>query len=236
MAKSSRKDTGIKEKLKKVKYFIWDDDSLLSWLVNVVLAFVLVYFVIYPGLGLLLGTAHPVVAVVSGSMEHKTVHNCINYDYLSNRCVERDDTSYRLCGEYFEERHRVDFDFFWDTCGDWYKDYNITKEDFSDFPMRNGFNTGDIIVLRGSEPENIEIGDVIVFQASRNYPIIHRVVDKEDRDGEIFFTTKGDHNDGIGPDDKNISQEQVIGKSFFRIPYLGWIKLGAHWLLHLFIP
>lgn len=56
--------------LKKIWYFIWEDDSILSWIVNVVLAFVLVKFIIYPGLGLLLGTSHPIVAVVSGSMEH----------------------------------------------------------------------------------------------------------------------------------------------------------------------
>ncbi len=37
---------------------------------NVILAFVLVKFIIYPGLGFLLGTAYPVVAVVSSSMEH----------------------------------------------------------------------------------------------------------------------------------------------------------------------
>ncbi len=55
---------------KKIWYFIWEDDSILSWIVNVVLAFVLVKFIIYPVLGLLLGTTHPVVAVVSGSMEH----------------------------------------------------------------------------------------------------------------------------------------------------------------------
>jgi len=40
------------------------------WLVNLVLAFVLVKFIIYPGIGLLFGTDFPIVAVVSGSMEH----------------------------------------------------------------------------------------------------------------------------------------------------------------------
>jgi len=59
-----------KSVLGKVWYFIWEDNSLASWLVNIVLAFVLVKFVIYPGLGLMLGTSYPVVAVVSGSMEH----------------------------------------------------------------------------------------------------------------------------------------------------------------------
>ncbi len=56
--------------LKKLWHFIWYDDSFASWLVNLLLAFILVKFIIYPGLGLLLGTSFPLVAVVSGSMEH----------------------------------------------------------------------------------------------------------------------------------------------------------------------
>lgn len=56
--------------LGKIWHFIWEEDSLASWLVNVVLAFVLVKFIVYPALGFLLGTSFPVVAVVSGSMEH----------------------------------------------------------------------------------------------------------------------------------------------------------------------
>ncbi len=59
-----------KKILGKVWHFIWEDDSLLSWIVNIILAFVIVKFLIYPGLGLVLGTSFPVVAVVSGSMEH----------------------------------------------------------------------------------------------------------------------------------------------------------------------
>lgn len=51
-------------------WFVWEDDSWSSWVVSVILAFVLVKFVIYPVLGFALGTSLPVVAVVSGSMEH----------------------------------------------------------------------------------------------------------------------------------------------------------------------
>jgi len=64
---------GIKTLLKEAWHFIWEDDSLASWIVNVVIAFVIVKFIVYPGLGLLLGTHYPIVAVVSGSMEHHGV-------------------------------------------------------------------------------------------------------------------------------------------------------------------
>lgn len=66
-----KRKNNLKTNLGKVWHFIWEDDSLASWLVNIVLAFVLVKFVIYPGLGLMFGTNYPVVAVVSGSMTHE---------------------------------------------------------------------------------------------------------------------------------------------------------------------
>ena len=64
------KRSDIKTYLKKAWHFIWEDDSIWSWIVNIILAFVLIKFVVYPGLGFLLSTSHPIVAVVSSSMEH----------------------------------------------------------------------------------------------------------------------------------------------------------------------
>lgn len=63
----------VKKFLKAAWYFIWEDNSLLSWIVNVLLAFLLVKFIVYPALGFMLGTAYPVVAVISSSMEHNSL-------------------------------------------------------------------------------------------------------------------------------------------------------------------
>ena len=60
----------VKKIWKKVWYFVWEDNSIWSWLVNIILAFVLIKFIVYPGLGFILGTDYPIVAVVSESMEH----------------------------------------------------------------------------------------------------------------------------------------------------------------------
>jgi len=67
---SAKGDEGKKGIWRRIWYFIWYEDSLASWLVNIVLAFILIKFLLYPGLGLVLGTQFPVVAVVSSSMEH----------------------------------------------------------------------------------------------------------------------------------------------------------------------
>ena len=55
----------------KLWHFIWHEDSVLSWMVNIILAILIIKFIIYPGLGLIFGTNYPIVAVVSNSMDHK---------------------------------------------------------------------------------------------------------------------------------------------------------------------
>ena len=44
------------------------------------------------------------------------------------------------------------------------------------------------------EPENIEVGDVIVFYPEENKSIIHRVVDIYEEENITYYTTKGDNN------------------------------------------
>lgn len=175
-------------KLKKIWNFIWKEDSFASWVVNVILAFLIVKFLIFPGLGFVLETSHPVVAVVSESMNH---HD--------------------------------DFDDWWERQGDWYKRNGISKDAFQTFDMKNGFSKGDIIFLKGKE--SFEIGNIVVFTANSDNPIIHRVVAKN---GEVY-QTKGDANsdssESLG--ETSITNERMIGKALFRVPYLGWIKVWA---------
>jgi len=193
----------VKKRIKKVWYFIWEDNSMWSWIVNIILAFVLIKFIVYPGLGFLLATSHPVVAVVSESMEHRT-----------------------------------GFDEWWEKNSDWYIENGIDKDGFETFSLKNGFNKGDIMFLVGREAEDIEIGDVIVFNSNRKDPIIHRVVKKMEDNGEIYFQTKGDNNkDSIKStwiDETNLKEDVIIGKAIIRIPLLGYIKIWFVDILKLF--
>ena len=200
--------------LNKIWYFIWKDDSLLSWAVNVVLAIVIIKFLVYPGLGLLFGTSFPIVAVVSCSMEHG-VTNCGD----NSRAPD-------VCGA--KNVNASNFDEYWEACGIWYENINITKEEFNTFNFKNGFNKGDIMVLFGADINDINIGDVIVFYTNYyNAPIIHRVISVDNAN----LMTKGDHNSDQNAFEKDIKKDKVLGKAVFRIPYLGWIKVMFNNLL-----
>ncbi|MBS3104780.1 signal peptidase I [Candidatus Woesearchaeota archaeon] len=196
---------GKKLTWKKLWHFIWEDNSLWSWIVNIALAFVLIKFIVYPGLGFLLSTSHPVVAVVSESMEHNS-----------------------------------EFEDWWQKSGDWYVNNSIDKEDFGRFPLKNGFDKGDIMVLKGKKPENIEIGDIIVFWSAKRDPIIHRVVKKWQDKNNYYFQTKGD-NYKTNPmpikspflDETSVSEELVVGNAIVRIPLLGYVKIWAVELFNL---
>lgn len=184
----------IKYILKRVWHFLWHENSIWSWLANLLIAFLLVKYLVYPGLGLILGTSYPVVAVISQSMEHQN-----------------------------------NFDSWWLKQRGYYQNFNISKEEFEKFPFKNGFQKGDVMVLKGTRPEEIALGEIVVFKSYREQPVIHRVIRKWFDDGYYFFQTKGDNNPesikSFYLDETKIASQQIIGKAVFRIPYLGWIKI-----------
>lgn len=219
---------GIKKNLKKMWWFIWEDNSIWSWILNIILAFVIIKFLVYPALGFALNTSHPIVAVVSGSMEHKTAHPCALRDSINPTiCLSYDRSKYEICGNMYDSRNDVDVDFFWDACGAWYIENSITKEEFNKMSFRNGFNKGDIMVLFGTKPKNIEKGDIIVFTGYRQEPIIHRVIKKTQEDGYYHFQTKGDHNQISYDFESDIPEGSYIGRAVIRIPWLGYVKILA---------
>lgn len=198
----------FKDLLKKTWHFLWHSDSPWSWLANLIIAFLVIKFLIYPLLGFLLGTSYPIVAVVSQSMEHGLYGS-------------------QLCGQTFYD-FKDSFPNYWEVCGDWYENNNFTAAQFRQFPFKNGFNKGDIILVWGSRPENLEVGDILIFWGEKPQPLIHRLIKKWPENGQYYFQTKGDHNrESItGPlGETQIPEERILGKGILRIPYLGWVKI-----------
>jgi len=174
-----------KSVMKEIWDFLWKSNSVWSWIVDLIIAFLIVMFIIFPILGLIFNSPLPVVLVESTSMLHET-----------------------------------GFDQFWSSYGDFYQQNNITKEEFSKFSLKSGFDKGDIMIIRGVN--DYQIGDVIVFRVpGQSTPIIHRIIKIENG----IYSTKGDHNPYQLSYEKSIQKSQIIGKAVGKIPKIGWIKM-----------
>jgi signal peptidase I len=107
------------------------------------------------------------------------------------------------------------------------------------------------MLLVGKKPEAIKIGQIIVFESKKPYPIIHRVINKENMSMWVF-QTKGDNNynqireyinqtngavanfnvgapipSGYIPvlDETQVLEKQILGKAVVRVPWLGYVKI-----------
>ncbi len=201
--KDIEKQEKPKNTLDKIWNFLWKDNSLLGWICSFLVAFLFVKFIIFPLLSLILGTSLPLVVVESYSMHHQG----------------------SFIGSVIQDKNH--FDSWWQSVGDWYEQKGIEKQETSKWSFKTGFDKGDIMVIKGKEPEQLKKGDVIVFNAGEKHPIIHRIVKVElMSDGERVFSTKGDNNLGQLISEKNIPENAIIGKAVVRVPKLGWIKLA----------
>lgn len=157
-------------------------------------------------LGASLNTSVPLVAVLSGSMDHGINDEAGNNKYP---CAN------------FSSGYRESFDNWWSLCQQTYTDFGITKEQFAGFPFKNGFKRGDIPIIRNDG--NFQVGDIIVYSLpSQSVPIIHRIVEIN-TDGT--YQTKGDHNSGQNSYERSVQKGQIRGKVVFIVPYLGYLRV-----------
>ena len=81
--------------------------------------------------------------------------------------------------------------------------------------MQPVFGTGDAVVLRQFNLEDIEVDDIIAFK-SGDRVIVHRVVDID----KGVYITKGDNNNDS--DDLYLTLDDIDGVVEFRIPYIAY--------------
>ena len=105
---------------------------------------------------------------------------------------------------------------------------------FSVFPITGNFKI--LMVQSGSMEPTIQTGSVVFVKPAKDYKIndiitfgqatktkaqtTHRIVDIKVQASEPIYTTRGDANNG--PDQKEITKKEIIGKVLFHIPYLGY--------------
>jgi len=130
------------------------------------------------------------------------------------------------CSMYHKGNFLSSYDSWWKNHENKYEEFEITKERFEKYTLKKGFNKGDILFITGVKAEEIKVGDIIIFNANYQNPLIHRVIDVKKENNKYSFSTIGDNNNGQLEVEQNISENQIIGKARFNIaPYVGWVKL-----------
>ncbi|HIH25104.1 TPA: signal peptidase I [Candidatus Woesearchaeota archaeon] len=198
VAKRGREGAGReKTPLERIWHFLWYEDSVASWVVSILIAFLLIKFVLYPVLGVVLGTQFPVVAVISDSMEH---------DQSFDAWWARQEDLYLQFNI-----TRSDFKEFPMQSG-------FDKGDIifllGTKPER--LEQGDIIVFSGGKEYPI-IHRIVSVDVAANGA--RRFQTKGDHNlGQIVNPPL--------LDERNVPESTVIGRAVLRVPYLGWVKIG----------
>ena len=76
--------------------------------------------------------------------------------------------------------------------------------------MKPFFLPGDILAVAETPVEELRVGNVVVFQAPKaRERIVHRIVDRQSRDGRSFLVTRGDNNPHLK---ERVLPEWVLGR------------------------
>lgn len=90
--------------------------------------------------------------------------------------------------------------------------------------MMPTYRPGDLVIVRPTPVENLEVGDVITFQAvsGESALITHRLMAITTNDGEIVsLVTQGDANP---TSDRYILPGQVMGRVVYSVPFVGQLR------------
>ncbi|VVB82017.1 Uncharacterised protein [uncultured archaeon] len=194
----------IKSGFKKFWFLLWKDNSIKGWIFSLIFLFIFIKFIFFPFLNFATGTSLPLAIVESCSMYHQG-----NFFSDFNTWFNRHQPKYALI--------------------------DLNKTEFSSFSFKDGFTKGDILFIIKANPDKLKIGDVILFNSgTSSTPVIHRIINITEQNGERIFSTMGDNNNAqltpgnnpSGIDERTIKSSQLVGKAVFRlVPELGWMKL-----------
>ena len=94
--------------------------------------------------------------------------------------------------------------------------------------MEDTIMSGDLIIVKSADPEEVQEQDIISFfdpDSTGTAVLTHRCIELVNKDGALFFRTKGDNNDSVDP--TLAPSQNLVGKYITRIPFAGSI---AMWL------
>ncbi|OGO31543.1 MAG: signal peptidase I [Chloroflexi bacterium RBG_16_56_11] len=104
--------------------------------------------------------------------------------------------------------------------------------------MDPALKTGGVVITRPVGPEQIAAGDIITFRSPVNDALTSHRVTMKGGGPPYTFRTRGDANEEADP--FAVTEDKVVGKVCFHLPYLGYVagfvqtRLGL--LLTLCVP
>ncbi|MEM4717388.1 MAG: signal peptidase I [Desulfurococcaceae archaeon] len=97
------------------------------------------------------------------------------------------------------------------------------------------FREGDLVFINKVKPDEVKVGDIIVYSTRGGSLIIHRVIEVVVEDNTYYYVTKGDNNtfpdfiyfeNGKGiPYTRVVGKILTIGDNAVKIPYIGHLAL-----------
>ncbi|RDY27419.1 signal peptidase I [Romboutsia weinsteinii] len=96
-----------------------------------------------------------------------------------------------------------------------YKFYTVLTES-----MSPTMNKGSLLIVKESKKQDIKVDDAITFfNEARTSVTTHRVKEVSNIDGKIKFTTQGDANNTVDPE--QVDGDLLVGKVVFHVPFIG---------------
>lgn len=92
---------------------------------------------------------------------------------------------------------------------------------------------GDTVIiekLSDNKKKELNVGDIIAYYDKEQNIIVHRIINKLNKDGEIIFITKGDNNQNR--DNILVKLSDIKGKYLFHVKYLGYPKMVIYQILN----
>ena len=184
--------------LKQTWDFLWNGDSLLSWVAFVVVIFVFIKLIFFPLLSLATGTVLPLAIVESCSMHHDDKFDGWwdeNKNWYEGRDIEKENfESFPLKNGFSK--------------GDIFFVLGTKKEKLK---------IGDVIIFSGGKNDRPIIHRVVGLDTLET---------KGDNNPSQFSSRKNSKQNPEEIDETDIKEEKIIGKvTPIRIPFIGWIKL-----------
>ena len=94
--------------------------------------------------------------------------------------------------------------------------------------MSGEIEKGDAVIFERFEGQNIETGEVIIFESDGRL-VVHRVVDVQKVNSQKLYFTKGDANENV--DIGYVTESNITGVCHFKIPYIGYPSLWLRTML-----